>query len=162
MKGARRYLEARGQEGDAGANGAATSVLPPGVRTKRLKDAADAALDSLQYLRINDVCRLLRISKPTLWRIRRTKDFPKASAVTDRVIAWRRSEVEEWLRARSTGRTAVAVRPMAIGRIADLPKPISASAIYPIESAASSGRRRTQRPSKAPDEQLTLPFKLRN
>ena len=158
MKGERRYLEARGQEGHAAGNGAATRVLTPGARTRRLKDAADAALDSLQYLRINDVCRLLRISKPTLWRIRRTQDFPKASAVTDRVIAWRRSEVEEWLRARSTGRTAMAVRP----RMADLPKPISASAIYPIESEASSGRHQTQRPSKAPDEQLTLPFKLRN
>jgi len=30
----------------------------------------------LQFLRIADVCRLLRISKPTLWRLRQSCGFP--------------------------------------------------------------------------------------
>ena len=77
-------------------------------------NAADAApgascervLDSLQFLRVNDICRLLRISKPTFWRLRRTQDFPKPTHLTDRVIAWSKREVEEWLRTRASRPTA--------------------------------------------------------
>jgi predicted DNA-binding transcriptional regulator AlpA len=65
--------------------------------------SAEQVWESLQLLRVADVCRLLRISKPTLWRLRRANDFPEPTEVTDRVIAWRKSEVELWLRGRSAG-----------------------------------------------------------
>jgi prophage regulatory protein len=54
------------------------------------------------FLRLNDVCGLLRISKPTLWRLRRTGLFPEQTELTDRVTAWRRSEIEDWLSERGT------------------------------------------------------------
>ena len=33
-------------------------------------------LGNLQFLRAADVCALLRISRPTLWRMRRDRQFP--------------------------------------------------------------------------------------
>lgn len=71
-------------------------------------------LESLQLLRVADVCRLLRISKPTLWRLRRAHDFPEPMEVTDRVIAWRKAEVEGWLRERSQRWTAAPRKPRAL------------------------------------------------
>ncbi len=73
------------------------------------KASVDRVLDSLQFLRVNDICRLLRISKPTFWRLRRTQDFPKPTHLTERVIAWNRREVEEWLLTRTPPATARAV-----------------------------------------------------
>jgi prophage regulatory protein len=68
----------------------------------------------MQYLRINDLCRLLRISKPTLWRLRRTSDFPEPTNVAERVIAWRRLEIEDWLRSRSTVSRVASSRPSRV------------------------------------------------
>jgi prophage regulatory protein len=52
---------------------------------------------SLQYLRITDVCRLLRISKPTLWRLRQSSDFPPPTQLSDRAIGWSRTEIQTWI-----------------------------------------------------------------
>jgi prophage regulatory protein len=76
----------------------ATAVLESRARAREVRSKGEAVLDALQFLRVNDVCRLLRISKPTLWRLRRANAFPEPTELTDRVIAWRRSEVEAWLR----------------------------------------------------------------
>jgi predicted DNA-binding transcriptional regulator AlpA len=73
-----------------------------------------AAIHALQFLRINDVCQLLRISKPTLWRLRRTPGFPEPIEVTDRLIAWRRTEVEAWLATRHTASRGASTRPPRI------------------------------------------------
>jgi prophage regulatory protein len=63
--------------------------------------AEDALIpSSLQYLRISDVCRLLRISKPTLWRLRQSSDFPVPTHLSDRAIGWSRDEIQTWLDAR--------------------------------------------------------------
>jgi predicted DNA-binding transcriptional regulator AlpA len=78
--------------------------------TCELRANGEGVLDALQLLRVNDVCRLLRNSKPTLWRLRRAKAFPEPTELTDRVIAWRRSEVEAWLRARYEGRRPTTAR----------------------------------------------------
>ena len=51
----------------------------------------------LQFLRIRDVCRLLRISKPTLWRLRQSSDFPAPTQLSDRAIGWSRREIQTWL-----------------------------------------------------------------
>jgi predicted DNA-binding transcriptional regulator AlpA len=72
-------------------------------KCRPIQGQSDAIPDSLQFLRVRDVCRLLRISKPTLWRLRRAQDFPDPTDLTGRVVAWRRSEVEAWLRARARG-----------------------------------------------------------
>lgn len=53
----------------------------------------------LQLLRIRDVCRLLRISQPTLWRLRHDHRFPEPTEVTGRIVAWRQSDIEAWIAA---------------------------------------------------------------
>jgi predicted DNA-binding transcriptional regulator AlpA len=55
---------------------------------------------SMQLLRIDDVCRLLRISKPTFWRLRRRTDFPEPTAVTERVMAWSGRDIQAWIERR--------------------------------------------------------------
>jgi len=64
--------------------------------------ASDDSLvtDALQFLRIRDVCRLLRISKPTLWRLRRSSDFPPPTQLSDRAIGWSRDDIQTWIEAR--------------------------------------------------------------
>lgn len=55
---------------------------------------------SLQFLRIRDVCQMLRISKPTLWRLRRSPDFPMPTRLSDRAIGWSRDDIQTWVTAR--------------------------------------------------------------
>jgi predicted DNA-binding transcriptional regulator AlpA len=59
---------------------------------------------AFQLLRVSDVCRLLKISKPTFWRLRRAGHFPAPTELTDRVIVWRLAEIESWLAARTAPR----------------------------------------------------------
>lgn len=138
---------------------AANALLDARARAKRREEHTKVALDSLQYLRASDVCRLLRISKPTLWRLRRTRGFPEPTEVTGRLIAWRRSEVEEWL-----GRVA---SPRRLPVSAPTPGPpvtdnVATRNSVPTPATLSAPARRRPRKCSRPessDEQLTLPFK---
>ncbi|MGH8227819.1 MAG: helix-turn-helix transcriptional regulator [Steroidobacteraceae bacterium] len=80
----------------------ASRPVPPksGASTRQHAGRPFDPTASLQLLRIEDVCRLLRISKPTFWRLRRRADFPEPTAITDRVIGWPQREIEAWLRQR--------------------------------------------------------------
>jgi predicted DNA-binding transcriptional regulator AlpA len=78
-----------------------TRTSGPATQPRR---SIDEALDSLQLLTVTDVCQLLRISKPTLWRIRRSGDFPDPTTVTERIFGWRRSEIDGWLASRPNSR----------------------------------------------------------
>jgi predicted DNA-binding transcriptional regulator AlpA len=82
--------------------GAITQVLEE-VTTQRRR-TLDEALDALQLLTVTDVCKLLRISKPTLWRLRRSGNFPDPTTVTERIFGWRRSEIDAWLASRPNSR----------------------------------------------------------
>ncbi|MDB6090859.1 MAG: helix-turn-helix protein [Gammaproteobacteria bacterium] len=75
-----------------------TSKFSPQPSATMAGDATPAS--SLQYLRISDVCRLLRISKPTLWRLRQSSDFPAPTRLSDRAIGWSRNEIQTWVDAR--------------------------------------------------------------
>lgn len=57
--------------------------------------------DDLKFLRPMDVCALLGISRPTLWRLRRAGSFPHPTALSQRSIGWRRAEVEAWIASRA-------------------------------------------------------------
>jgi prophage regulatory protein len=59
--------------------------------------ASDSPLAEPPLLRIIDVCRWLKISKPTFWRLRRSPDFPPPVHITERVIGWQRDEIQSWL-----------------------------------------------------------------
>ena len=138
---------------------AANAFLEARARARQRAEREDASLDSLQYLRANDVCRLLRISKPTLWRLRRKHGFPEPTEVTDRVIAWRRSEVEGWLRERDRNGRAVSGRPSpksapvsARERLAKFET--SDSRVIAVTLPTKNPRKRIR--PKPPDEQLSL------
>lgn len=47
-----------------------------------------------------EVCRLLGISRTTLWRLRERRDFPIPIQLSIRRIAWRRDAIDAWLEAR--------------------------------------------------------------
>jgi prophage regulatory protein len=77
-------------------------ILEKGTTVRRR--SLDEALDALQLLTVTDVCKLLRISKPTLWRLRRSGNFPEPTTVTERIFGWRRSELDAWLESRPSSR----------------------------------------------------------
>jgi prophage regulatory protein len=70
-------------------------------RASRPVSPTPADLQDLQLLRAADVCALLRISRPTLWRMRRDRQFPLPTSLSRRSIGWRRSNVESWLESRA-------------------------------------------------------------
>jgi len=64
------------------------------------RNEATALLPAAPLLRIADICRWLKISKPTFWRLRRQTDFPTPIAISDRVLGWPQGEIQTWLDAR--------------------------------------------------------------
>jgi predicted DNA-binding transcriptional regulator AlpA len=70
-------------------------------RVARPVSSATGNLGDLQFLRAADVCALLRISRPTLWRMRRDRQFPLPTSLSRRAIGWRRSDVESWPESRA-------------------------------------------------------------
>jgi predicted DNA-binding transcriptional regulator AlpA len=82
--------------------GSISQVLEEG--TTRRRKTFNEALDALQLLTVTDVCKLLRISKPTLWRLRRSGDFPDPTTVTERIFGWRRSQIDAWFASRRNSR----------------------------------------------------------
>jgi prophage regulatory protein len=129
----------------------ANALLASRAKARRRSTDAPDSLDALQFLRINDVCRLLRISKPTLWRLRQSPEFPEPTGVTDRLIAWRRSEIEEWLRARSTNRRGAIGRPPRI-RLGDEEQTADSAR----NASASQADRLSGREADASDLQMAL------
>jgi predicted DNA-binding transcriptional regulator AlpA len=142
----------------------ATAVLESRARAREVRAKGEAVLDALQFLRVNDVCRLLRISKPTLWRLRRANAFPEPTELTDRVIAWRRSEVEAWLRARAGGGHPSPARatiqpPVPLTDGDDASGPVRKA--QPVPPSVSRPRGKVAQPQRS-DAQLVLPFTPRD
>jgi prophage regulatory protein len=48
--------------------------------------------------------RLVPLSDPTIWRMERRGEFPRRIQVSPGRVAWRRSEIEQWLEQRSSAR----------------------------------------------------------
>lgn len=142
---------------------AATAFLEARARASGGGADGEVVLDALQFVRVNDVCRLLRISKPTLWRLRRAHAFPEPTELTDRVIAWQRSEVEAWLRERARGGDSGAARasnqpppPLTDGD--DVSR--AAKRTAPVATSTSRRRDKSARLQES-DEQLVLPLMAR-
>jgi len=83
---------------DLVATGSTTS--PSSTANARRQDRIFTPPQAMQLLRIDDVCQLLRISKPTFWRLRRRTDFPESTAVTERVMAWSGRDIQAWIERR--------------------------------------------------------------
>ena len=63
-------------------------------------------------LRFNDLIfrherrQLVPISDTTVWRMERRGEFPRRIPISAKRVAWRRSEIEQWLAAREAARDA--------------------------------------------------------
>ncbi len=56
---------------------------------------AEAAADRLLFP--HEVRAKVRLSEPTIYRLRRKNDFPEPIVLGERRIAWWNSEVDKWL-----------------------------------------------------------------
>lgn len=63
---------------------------------RRSSDDVSPAL----LLRIGSVVRVTGLGRSTIYRLRSTDDFPSPVRLTSRVVAWRRTDLEEWSAAR--------------------------------------------------------------
>jgi predicted DNA-binding transcriptional regulator AlpA len=102
----RRPAESFGDQDNSqsDARGASGIVRVLGRGLPQPRKTFDEVIDALQLLTVTDVCKLLRISKPTLWRLRRSGNFPDPTTVTERIFGWRRREIDEWLASRPSSR----------------------------------------------------------
>jgi prophage regulatory protein len=46
--------------------------------------------------------RLVLLSDATIWRMERRGEFPRRISISEKRVAWRRSEIEAWLKRRAT------------------------------------------------------------
>lgn len=49
------------------------------------------------YLRLPEVLSIVGLSRPTLYRRIRAGEFPGAYSLGGNCVAWKRSEVEDWI-----------------------------------------------------------------
>jgi prophage regulatory protein len=74
------------------------------VQRARDRLVGKAALSSLrmdQFLRMREVSLLTGVPRSTLYLLISRGDFPRPVALTRRLVAWKASEVEAWMAARS-------------------------------------------------------------
>ena len=55
-----------------------------------------------QYLRINDVCSILAISKATIYRMIKSDDFPAPTHLGQRKSRWLNTTISEWINTQET------------------------------------------------------------
>ena len=51
-------------------------------------------------LRTNEVCDLVGVGRPTLWRWRKAGTFPAPVRLGPRAVGWRAEDVQAWIDAR--------------------------------------------------------------
>lgn len=54
----------------------------------------------MRFLRIDEVVEKIGLSRPTIWRLEQTGEFPKRRQLGKNSVAWLEEEVEEWMRKR--------------------------------------------------------------
>jgi predicted DNA-binding transcriptional regulator AlpA len=50
-----------------------------------------------ELIRARELRDFLNVSPSTLWRLRQKSSFPKPLIISERIIAWRKSEIDQWL-----------------------------------------------------------------
>lgn len=53
-----------------------------------------------RFLRMGDLIATTGLSRPTIYRLVATGEFPRQVALTKRCVGWWQSDVDQWLRAR--------------------------------------------------------------
>jgi predicted DNA-binding transcriptional regulator AlpA len=54
-----------------------------------------------RLVRIAEVCRMTGLSRTTIWRLQRARDFPSRIQISQGAVGWHLSDIEEWMRHRS-------------------------------------------------------------
>ncbi|EHH1179040.1 AlpA family phage regulatory protein [Vibrio vulnificus] len=50
-----------------------------------------------EFVRINDLADYLGISKVTIWRWRKSGQLPKPTAISPKIVGWKRETIEAWI-----------------------------------------------------------------
>ncbi len=61
--------------------------------------ANDTGIEDLRLLKLQDVIRLTSLSKTSIYDLIAAGNFPRPLQTSPRRVAWRESEVKEWLEA---------------------------------------------------------------
>lgn len=56
----------------------------------------------MQLIKLNQVILKTTLSKSTIYRLIKTADFPQPKKLSVRAVAWIESEVDEWIKGRSS------------------------------------------------------------
>jgi prophage regulatory protein len=57
-------------------------------------------MEANTLIRIKDLIKIIPISRASIWRLSRAGKFPRPIRLAVRTTAWRKSEIEAWLRER--------------------------------------------------------------
>lgn len=52
---------------------------------------------STQIIRRNELAKQLQVSEVTIWRMEKRGDLPKRVNISERVVGWLKSDIEQWL-----------------------------------------------------------------
>lgn len=50
-----------------------------------------------RLLRLPEVMELVGLSKPSVYRLMKTGDFPKAKKISARAVRWIKCEIDDWI-----------------------------------------------------------------
>jgi prophage regulatory protein len=71
----------------------------------------------MRLLRIHEVTRLTGLSRSSVYKQVRLKNFPDGVKITDRSTAWSSSEIENWIAGRLEGRVAKQPNAVDVDRV---------------------------------------------
>ncbi len=54
------------------------------------------------FMRMKELIKLLQLSRSTIWRMERDGILPARVKISSRAIAWRRNEIENFIKTRTT------------------------------------------------------------
>lgn len=79
-----------------------TSIDPQRVRPMTAKQPMQPAnIDEVgRFIRMNEVVKLLGLTRPTVYRMIARGDFPERTQLSSRCVGWWQSEVMEWINVR--------------------------------------------------------------
>ena len=53
-----------------------------------------------RLIRARELCQIIGLSRPTLWRMEKAGNFPKCRRITAGTVGWLESEVNHWINTR--------------------------------------------------------------
>lgn len=85
-------------------SGLLQSTQPPAVRQESVQASTDKPRDPNSIIRPSELCELIAVSRPTLWRLENNGQLPPRIKITKRAVGWRYRDIEQWLNQREVKR----------------------------------------------------------